>query len=64
MVYAQVLVARIQGQESPFAHYIANLPVGVAGVPMFFPRGTLEALEYPPVVEQVCAGPQSCNYSM
>jgi len=49
----QVLAARIQGPDSPFAHYIANLPIGISGVPMFFPREALEAIEYPPVVEQV-----------
>lgn len=49
----QVLVARIQGPDSPFAAYVANLPVGVSGVPMFYPREALEAIEYPPVVEQV-----------
>lgn len=49
----QVLVQRIHGPDSPFAAYIANLPVGVSGVPMFYPREALEALEYPPVVEQV-----------
>jgi hypothetical protein len=52
----QVLVARIQGPDSPFAAYVANLPVGVSGVPMFYPREALEAIEYPPVVEQVRAG--------
>lgn len=56
----QVLVARIQGPDSPFAHYIANLPVGVSGVPMFFAREALEAIEYPPVVEQVRFGVLSC----
>lgn len=56
----QVLVARIQGPESPFVQYIANLPVGVSGVPMFFPREALEAIEYPPVVEQVCSNVLCC----
>eukprot|EP00775_Hariotina_reticulata_P007813 gene7813-8010_t len=49
----QVLVQRVAGAQSPFATYISQLPVGVSGVPMFFPREALEALEYPPVVEQV-----------
>jgi hypothetical protein len=52
-VIPQVLAARIQGSDSSFAPYIANLPVGVSGVPMFFAREALEAIEYPPVVEQV-----------
>jgi hypothetical protein len=49
----QVLVQRIAGPASHFATYISYLPVGVSGVPMFFPREALEAIEYPPVVEQV-----------
>jgi cytochrome b subunit of formate dehydrogenase len=49
----QVLVQRIAGPSSHFATYISYLPVGVSGVPMFFPREALEAIEYPPVVEQV-----------
>lgn len=52
-IVPQVLAARIQGSDSAFAPYIANLPVGVSGVPMFFAREALEAIEYPPVVEQV-----------
>jgi hypothetical protein len=51
----QVLVQRIAGPSSHFATYISYLPVGVSGVPMFFPREALEAIEYPPVVEQVRA---------
>lgn len=49
----QVLVQRIAGPSSHFATYISYLPVGVSGVPMFYPRDALEAIEYPPVVEQV-----------
>jgi histone-lysine N-methyltransferase SETD3 len=33
--------------------YIVNLPVGVTGIPMFFPREAIAAIEYPPVSEQV-----------
>jgi histone-lysine N-methyltransferase SETD3 len=51
----QVLVHRIAGPSSHFATYISYLPIGVSGVPMFFPREALEAIEYPPVVEQVGA---------
>ncbi|WIA31032.1 hypothetical protein OEZ86_001070 [Tetradesmus obliquus] len=49
----QLLTQRIAGPGSHYATYISYLPVGVSGVPMFFPREALEAIEYPPVVEQV-----------
>ncbi|KAF8068228.1 SETD3 [Scenedesmus sp. PABB004] len=49
----QLLAQRVAGGGSAFAPYVAQLPVGVAGVPMFFARDALEAVEYPPVVEQV-----------
>eukprot|EP00879_Flechtneria_rotunda_P001900 GHRR01002073.1.p1 GENE.GHRR01002073.1~~GHRR01002073.1.p1 ORF type:complete len:603 (+),score=223.44 GHRR01002073.1:581-2389(+) len=49
----QVLVHRLAGANSPFATYISYLPIGVSGVPMFFCKEALEAMEYPPVVEQV-----------
>jgi hypothetical protein len=49
----QLLHERLQGPDSPFAAYIANLPAGFEGVPMFFPREAIEAIDYAPVVEQV-----------
>ena len=49
----QVLAHRVKGTESPFSLYISNLPVGVPGVPMFFPRAALTALDYAPVTHQV-----------
>lgn len=49
----QVLSHRVQGSESAFSPYIRNLPVGVAGIPMFFGRDPLRALEYAPVTRQV-----------
>ncbi|DBA78760.1 hypothetical protein WJX77_011196 [Trebouxia sp. C0004] len=49
----QVLSHRVQGSQSAFDPYIRNLPVGVAGLPMFFSRDPLRALEYAPVTRQV-----------
>ena len=49
----QLLSHRLQGPESPIGTYIANLPVGITGIPMFFPREAIAAIEYPPVSEQV-----------
>lgn len=43
----------MQGEASLFSTYIANLPVGVPGLPMFFNGEALAALQYPPVTEQV-----------
>jgi hypothetical protein len=47
------LAHRLLGEASPFAPYIANLPRGVPGLPMFFAGDTLAALQYPPVTQQV-----------
>ena len=42
------------GDASPFATYLANLPVGVPGIPIFFGAEAMAALQqYPPVSEQV-----------
>ena len=49
----QVLAHRVKGPDSPFSLYISNLPVGVSGVPMFYPREALGAIEYAPVTQQV-----------
>lgn len=49
----QVLAHRLQGADSSFSLYIQNLPVGVSGIPMFFPRDALRAIEYAPVTQQV-----------
>lgn len=43
----------MQGTESPVALYIANLPVGFPGIPIFFDRDAIAAIDYPPVSEQV-----------
>ena len=48
-----MLAHRVQGSESPFSQYIQNLPVGVSGIPTFFTREPLKAIEYPPVTVQV-----------
>ena len=50
---SQVVAHRVQGPESPFSLYIQNLPVGVSGIPMFFDRQALRAIEYAPVTRQV-----------
>jgi len=49
----QLLAHRLQGDASPFEPYIANLPQGFPGLPMFFPPDAVQALSYPPVTEQV-----------
>lgn len=49
----QLLSHRIQGPESRLGTYIVNLPRGFTGIPMFFPREAIAAIEYPPVSEQV-----------
>ena len=42
------------GDASPYATYLANLPVGVPGIPIFFGAEAMAALQqYPPVSEQV-----------
>lgn len=51
--HVQVLAHRVQGSESAFSPYITNLPVGVSGIPMFFGRDPLRAIEYAPVTRQV-----------
>lgn len=53
VLVTQVLAHRVQGPDSSFSRYIRNLPVGVAGLPMFFPREALSAVEYAPMIQQV-----------
>ena len=43
----------MQGPASPFATYITHLPVGIQGLPIFFPREAVAALQYPPLTSQV-----------
>lgn len=50
---SQVVAHRLQGQASPYAPYINNLPMAVPGLPMFYSGEALGALQYPPVTEQV-----------
>ena len=48
--YEQVLRERVLGADSAFQPYISNLPVGVPGIPIFFPPDAIRALEqYPPL---------------
>eukprot|EP00955_Chlamydomonas_euryale_P079884 363353-Chlamydomonas_euryale.AAC.19 len=49
----QLLAHRVMGAASPVALYISNLPVGFPGVPIFFSRDAILAIDYPPVTEQV-----------
>jgi len=48
-----LLAARAAGPDSPFAAYLSHLPRGFSGVPIFYSRESIEAIDYPPVVEQV-----------
>ncbi|KAG2438459.1 hypothetical protein HYH02_010913 [Chlamydomonas schloesseri] len=49
----QLIAQRLQGGESQFASYIAELPKGFPGIPMFFPRTALDMIDYPPCSQQV-----------
>ncbi|KAJ9518421.1 hypothetical protein QJQ45_018445, partial [Haematococcus lacustris] len=49
----QLLNHRLMAASSPYAAYIAQLPVRVAGVPTFFSREAINALEHLPMIEQV-----------
>ncbi|GFR48096.1 hypothetical protein Agub_g9781, partial [Astrephomene gubernaculifera] len=49
----QLLAQRVRGSDSPFAEYIAHLPKGVSGIPMFFSKRAIQLIDYPPVSEQV-----------
>ncbi|KAL6754076.1 hypothetical protein V8C86DRAFT_2713014 [Haematococcus lacustris] len=49
----QLLNHRLMAASSPYAAYIAQLPVRVAGVPTFFSREAINALEHPPMIEQI-----------
>lgn len=51
-----LLAHRAAGADSPFAPYVSHLPRGFPGIPMFFSREAIEAIDYPPVVEQVRRG--------
>lgn len=48
-----LLAARAAGGDSAFAAYVSHLPRGFPGVPVFYSREAIDALDYPPVVEQV-----------
>ncbi|PRW59274.1 histone-lysine N-methyltransferase setd3 [Chlorella sorokiniana] len=49
----QVVAHRLLGDASPYSPYIRNLPIGVAGLPMFYDGPTLSMIQYPPVTAQV-----------
>lgn len=48
----QLLAHRVQGPTSPFAPYIASLPLGFS-TPTFFSPQAVAAIQYPPVTMQV-----------
>lgn len=50
-----LLAQRAEGTGGAFAPYVSALPRGFEGVPMFFPREAIDAIDYPPVTEQVTA---------
>ncbi len=50
---AQLLAQRVRGPASPFGMYVGALPLAFVGVPMFFPGPAVDALQYPPVTQQV-----------
>jgi hypothetical protein len=60
----QVLVQRLAGDESHFAAYVRNLPRGVPGIPLFFSGAAIEAIDYPPIVEQVRGLCQPVNHQL
>ncbi len=41
----QLLVHRALGDASPFAAYVSALPVGVAGLPMFYSGEAIDGLQ-------------------
>ena len=49
----KLLYERYRGEDSSFAPYITYLPVAFPGIPIFFGKSDLDALEYPPVSAQV-----------
>lgn len=51
--FVQLLSHRVRGADSKFSTYIKYLPIGVSGVPQFFPKAAVDMIEYPPVSEQV-----------
>ena len=49
----KLLVERLKADSSQFWMYLQSLPRGVPGVPIFFNETAIDALQYPPVIEQV-----------
>jgi hypothetical protein len=49
----KVLYERTLGEDSAFWPYIENLPVGFSGIPLFYTKNDIDALEYPPVSGQI-----------
>lgn len=49
----QLLYQRLRGPDSNFATYIANLPKGITGIPIFFDKRAIDLIDYPPVTQQV-----------
>ncbi|MEW5305232.1 MAG: hypothetical protein WDW36_007788 [Sanguina aurantia] len=49
----KVLTQRAMGKHSAFTAYISHLPPSFPGIPLFFNREAVEAIDYPPVGGQV-----------
>ena len=49
----KLLVERLKADGSRFWPYLQSLPLGVPGVPLFFNEAAINALQYPPLIEQV-----------
>jgi len=49
----RVLLERSKGIISPHGPYVAFLPMTIEGVPIFFSKEEIEALQYPPVERQI-----------
>lgn len=49
----QLIAQRLLGPDSRFSPFVSALPRGFPGVPLFFGREALAAIDYPPVTQQV-----------
>ena len=49
----RLLLERALGTRGRHCEYVSNLPTAVQGVPMFFGQEAIEAIQYPPVLQQV-----------
>ncbi|PNH06028.1 hypothetical protein TSOC_007634 [Tetrabaena socialis] len=49
----KLIAERLRGDESAFCSYLRLLPSALPGIPMFFQKRGVDALDYPPVTAQV-----------